>query len=96
MLAAGSADRFADHAALIADRLARLIAMAGSHAVETQLPTGIDAQDAEGTAASDAEYQLGMGAVEEKLRALATRLNGEEPTDAAGSDDTAIPDTTDR
>ena len=78
--AATAAERFSDHAALIADRLARLIAIAGSHPVETQLPTGADAEDPDTSARSDTEeYELGMGAVEEKLRALATRLNGEKP-----------------
>lgn len=100
LLAAGGAERFADHAALIADRLARLMALAGSHAIETQLPTGIDAQDAESAAASDAEYQLGMGAVEEKLRALASRLNGDERAiadePAAESEDSSDQDATDR
>jgi len=74
-LAVRTADRFADHAALIADRMARLIAMAGSHPIETQLPTGADAESLDGTSKQNVEYDLGMDAVEEKLRALADRLN---------------------
>jgi hypothetical protein len=86
-LAAGAAERFADHAALIADRLARLIAIAGSHPVETQLPTGIDTAIVDSAPGHDVEYELGMGAVEEKLRALADRLNGEGRPGRTGEDD---------
>ena len=84
--AAAAAERFSDHAALIADRLARLIAIAGSHPVETQLPTGADAEDPDTPVHPDTEYELGMGAVEEKLRALATRLNGDGAKDTGGAD----------
>jgi len=83
---ASAAERFADQAALIADRLARLIEIAGSHPVETQLPTGIDAEDVDSAKGQSAEYELGMEAVEEKLRALASRLNAEEPSRRSNAD----------
>lgn len=71
-LAANVSERFADHAALISDRLARLREIAGPRSIDTQLPTGADTADA-GTAAEE-EYDLGMAVVEDKLRALADRL----------------------
>jgi hypothetical protein len=37
--------RFADHAALIADRLSRLQLLAGNARIESELPTGADAED---------------------------------------------------
>lgn len=67
--AARVSDRFADHAALISERLARLIDMAGAHPVGTWLPTGADAMD-EAILALDPA----MAEVEDKLRMLAERL----------------------
>lgn len=63
-------ERFADHAALISDRLDRLRELAGIHAIETRLPTGAD----EDAPAPRPEYELGMEEVEGKLRALAERI----------------------
>jgi hypothetical protein len=70
--AAAVSERFADHAALISERLDRLRALAGSHGIETRLPTGADEAPAP---APQGEYELGMEAVEDKLRALADRLD---------------------
>lgn len=68
--AARVSERFADHAALISDRLDRLRDLAGVHAIETRLPTGAD----EDAPAPRPEYELGMDDVEDKLRALAERI----------------------
>jgi len=68
-------ERFADHAALISERLARLRELAGSHAIETRLPTGAD----DDAPPPRTEYELGMDAVEDKLRALAERLESRSP-----------------
>lgn len=70
--AAAVSELFADHAALISERLDRLRALAGSHDIETRLPTGADEASAP---APQGEYELGMEAVEDKLRALAERLD---------------------
>ena len=70
--AAAVSELFADHAALISERLDRLRALAGSHGIETHLPTGADETSAP---APQGEYELGMEAVEDKLRALAERLD---------------------
>ena len=83
--AAAVSERFADHAALISDRLARLRELAGSHAIETSLPTGAD----EDAPPPRSEYELGMDAVEDKLRALAERLesrSGEDKADKPAED----------
>jgi hypothetical protein len=62
-------ERFADHAALISERLARLIEMAGAHRIGTWLPTGADAAEETALALDPA-----MAEVEGKLRDLAERL----------------------
>ncbi len=69
--AAAVSERFADHAALISDRLSRLRDMAGPRPIDSHLPTGADAMDIP----EAGEYELGMAEVEDKLRALADRLN---------------------
>jgi len=62
-------ERLADHAALISERLARLIEMAGAHRIGTWLPTGADAAEETALALDPA-----MAEVEGKLRDLAERL----------------------
>lgn len=68
--AASVSERFADHAALISERVDRLRELAGAHAIDTRLPTGAD----EEAPAQRGEYELGMEAVEDKLRDLAERI----------------------
>ena len=68
--AARVSDRFADHAALISERLARLMEMAGPREIGTRLPTGADPQEETSPAIAPA-----MAEVEEKLRALSERLS---------------------
>ena len=48
----------------------RLRELAGAHAIDTRLPTGAD----EEAPAPRGEYELGMEAVEDKLRDLAERI----------------------
>jgi hypothetical protein len=70
-------NRFADHAALIADRLARLQALAGGHAIEPHLPTGADIEPGHPGDAGET-MELGVAEVEQRLRKLADRLNHRE------------------
>lgn len=71
-------DRFADHAALISERLDRLMEFAGPRAIGSQVPTGADAEEApEPPPASPMAPE--MHAVEDKLRALAERLQEKAP-----------------
>ena len=71
-VAARVGELFADHAALISDRLFRLKKMAGSRPMETRVPTGVDVENEATPEAED--DNPGMAEVEEKLRALAERL----------------------
>lgn len=71
-LAASVSARFADHAALLSERLQRLQSAAGSRVIEAELPTGADAMP-------PAEEELGpvdlsIAEVEERLHKLADRL----------------------
>ncbi|MEQ8267327.1 MAG: hypothetical protein RH982_09025 [Parvibaculum sp.] len=75
-LAANVSERFADHAALISDRLGRLGEIAGPRSIDSWLPTGADTADA--GVAPEGEYDLGMAVVEDKLRALADRLKQQD------------------
>ncbi|MFN4353039.1 hypothetical protein [Parvibaculum sp.] len=72
--AARVSDRLVDHAALISERLARLMEMAGPREIGTRLPTGADPPEEAAPAIDPA-----MAEVEEKLRALSERLNDREP-----------------
>lgn len=68
-ISARASDRFADHAALISERLSRLMEMAGPREIGTLVPTGADPQDEAHPASGPA-----MAEVEDKLRALSERL----------------------
>lgn len=73
--------RFADHAALIADRLARLQELAGTQSIETGLPTGADMEPPSPAADEAQPMDLGIAEVEHRLRELSDRLTrplGEE------------------
>ena len=73
--AARVSDRFADHAALISERLGRLVEIAGPRAIGSQVPTGADAADSpEPPQGQSPAMPVEMRAVEDKLRALAERL----------------------
>lgn len=63
---------FADHAALISDRLARLQTAAGSRTIEPQLPTGADADQV--VEENSGPVDLSVAEVEERLHKLADRL----------------------
>lgn len=76
--AAKVSDLFADHAALISDRLDRLMEMAGPRAIGSQLPTGADANEP-AEPGPDSPMAPEMHAVEDKLRALAERLQEKAP-----------------
>ena len=71
-LTANVGARFADHAALIADRLERLQSAAGARRIEPALPTGADASIIEEESA--APVDLSVAEVEERLHKLADRL----------------------
>lgn len=75
-LVAGVGSRFADHAALIADRLARLQELAGGRLIEPHLPTGADIEP--GHAGEAEPFELGVAEVEQRLRKLADRLSQRE------------------
>ncbi len=65
----------ADHAALISERLDRLVEIAGPRAIGSQVPTGADAADSpEPPQGQSPAMPVEMRAVEDKLRALAERL----------------------
>lgn len=64
-------ERFLDHAALIADRLARLQSAAGPRLIEPELPTGADAALPEEVELGPIE--LGITEIEQRLRLLAER-----------------------
>ncbi|MEN6542939.1 hypothetical protein [Parvibaculum sp.] len=70
-------ERFLDHAALIADRLARLQSAAGPRSIEPELPTGADAASPEDDDLGPIE--LGITEIEHRLRLLAER---DEPVPA--------------
>lgn len=63
---------FADHAALISERLERLQTAAGARLIESRLPTGADADQLGGEPHGPVE--LGVAEVEERLHKLADRL----------------------
>lgn len=63
---------FADHAALISDRLASLQAVAGPRAIEPHLPTGADADQR--IEEEHHPVDLSVAEVEERLHKLADRL----------------------
>lgn len=67
--AAQASDRFADHAALISERLSRLKEMAGPREIGTRLPTGADPAEEAHPATGPA-----MAEVEDKLRMLSEKL----------------------
>jgi hypothetical protein len=72
--AAKVSDRFADHAALISERLDRLAEIAGPRAIGSHLPTGADAVGGPEPEGQNPAMPAEMRAVEDKLRALAERL----------------------
>lgn len=64
--------RFADHAALISDRLARLQSAAGSRVIESELPTGADPRQV--LEEERGPVDLSVAEVEERLHHVADRL----------------------
>lgn len=77
--------RFADHAALIADRLSRLQLLAGNARIESELPTGADAEDP--NEREDARHPM------ELLAALpAENVGAPQETDEAPALDSEIED----
>jgi hypothetical protein len=76
-LVAEVGNRFADHAALIADRLSRLQHLAGGRTIEPHLPTGADPEP-DFAGESGEPMELGVAEVEQRLRQLADRLNQRE------------------
>lgn len=86
--AARTSDRFADHAALISERLDRLIEIAGPRTIGSELPTGADADEApEPRPAAGPALEPAMDAVEDKLRALAERLQEKAPAKPSGGNE---------
>ncbi|HEY4345795.1 MAG TPA: hypothetical protein VGN05_15705 [Parvibaculum sp.] len=60
--------RFADHAALIADRLARLQKLAGTSQIESHVPTGADMDEAVGEDAQP--FNLELAEIEDTLESI--------------------------
>ncbi|MBI1261078.1 MAG: hypothetical protein GC184_05085 [Rhizobiales bacterium] len=93
-------EHYADHAALIADRLARLQVVAGNRSMASYLPTGADHVDPEAAAKEAAPAKpaktdsqkslidIGIDEVETKLRAINERIAQKAESQSATPDET--------